>query len=70
MSNPTDEYTDRQAFSPGQRVELHPGCDLWMRGARFGTVHSTAGCTVVVKMDHPSVRKLQYLTAGLIRHVR
>lgn len=22
----------------GKRIELHPACDLWMRGARFGTV--------------------------------
>jgi len=22
----------------GDRIELHPGTDLWMRGARFGTV--------------------------------
>ena len=22
----------------GQRVELHPGCTLWARGARFGTI--------------------------------
>jgi hypothetical protein len=22
----------------GDRIELHPGCDLWMRGARFGTI--------------------------------
>ena len=26
------------SFKPGDRVELHPATDLWMRGARFGTV--------------------------------
>ena len=29
---------DGLAYSVGDRVELHPGTDLWMRGARFGTV--------------------------------
>ena len=29
---------DGSAYGVGDRVELHPGCDLWMRGARFGTV--------------------------------
>lgn len=34
----TNDYTNNQTFQPGDRVELHPGCDLWMRGARYGTV--------------------------------
>lgn len=25
-------------FAKGQRVELHPACDDWMRGDRFGEV--------------------------------
>ena len=25
-------------FTKGERVELHPACDMWMRGARYGTV--------------------------------
>lgn len=25
-------------FHKGERVELHPATDLWMRGARFGTI--------------------------------
>jgi hypothetical protein len=25
-------------FQVGQRVQLHPATDLWMRGARYGTV--------------------------------
>lgn len=32
------DYTPLQTFKPGDRVELHPGCDLWMRGAKYGTV--------------------------------
>ena len=29
---------DGLAYGAGDRVELHPGTDLWIRGARFGTV--------------------------------
>ncbi len=29
---------DYREFRVGDRVEIHPGCDLWMRGARFGTI--------------------------------
>lgn len=43
----------------GKRIELHPGCDLWMRGARYGEVVGVEkDGTLKIKMDHPSVRKL------------
>ena len=29
---------DGCAIQVGDRVELHPGTDLWMRGARYGVV--------------------------------
>lgn len=29
---------DGNGYEVGDRVELHPACDLWMRGARYGTV--------------------------------
>ena len=29
---------DGNGISVGDRVELHPATDLWMRGARYGTV--------------------------------
>ena len=29
---------DGVEYTVGDRVELHPGTDLWMRGARFGEV--------------------------------
>lgn len=31
-------------YHVGDRVEIHPGTDLWMRGARFGVVVGTS-CT-------------------------
>lgn len=33
---------DGKEYSVGDRVELHPGTDLWMRGARYGTVKRTS----------------------------
>lgn len=33
---------DGQTYKLGDRVELHPGCDLWMQGARYGTVVGTS----------------------------
>lgn len=37
----------------GARVELHPGLDLWVRGARFGVVvgHVRGTAKVRVKLD-------------------
>lgn len=29
-------------FPVGERVEMHPATDLWMRGAKFGTVVDTS----------------------------
>ena len=29
---------DGNGYGKGDRVEIHPGTDLWMRGARYGTV--------------------------------
>ena len=39
---PKREKVDRiwAAMQIGKRIELHPATDLWMRGARYGTVLS------------------------------
>lgn len=29
---------DGNGYNVGDRVELHPGTDLWMKGARYGVV--------------------------------
>ena len=29
---------DGNGYTIGDRIEIHPGTDLWMRGARFGVV--------------------------------
>ena len=45
-------------YHVGDRVEIHPRYDMWMRGATHGTVHKTDSTHVHVKMDHPQVKKL------------
>ncbi len=45
----------------GVRVEISPHFDLWMRGARFGTVKKITPISGIahVRMDHPHVKKIQ-----------
>lgn len=38
-------------FRVGDRVELHPGTDLWMRGARYGTVMRIGRDKLTVNVD-------------------
>ena len=33
---------DGNGYTVGDRVEIHPGTDLWMRGARYGVVVRTS----------------------------
>jgi hypothetical protein len=45
---------DGNGYNVGDRVELHPGTDLWMRGARYGTVTGislTSADRVRVELD-------------------
>ena len=45
---------DGSCYGVGDRVELHPGTDLWMRGAPYGTVRrisSTPNDRVHVELD-------------------
>jgi hypothetical protein len=51
---------DGNGYNVGDRVEIHPGTDLWMRGVRFGTVvgmRSTPADRVHVVMDKLPSRK-------------
>lgn len=38
-------------FKPSDRVQLHPATDMWMRGARFGTVQSIGKTRVTLHID-------------------
>lgn len=47
------EDSTGMAVQTGDRIEMHPGTDLWMRGARFGDVlyAPTNADYVVVELD-------------------
>jgi hypothetical protein len=63
---------DGVAFGIGDRVELHPGCDLWMAGAKFGEVVGlslTANDRVRVRLDRTG-RKVWGCPADRLRKVR
>lgn len=49
MSEQTDLLLEQ--FKPGDRVELHPATDRWMRGDRFGTVVKLGRMYVHIEMD-------------------
>lgn len=44
--------------APGKRVELHPGHNLWIQGARCGQVKKVDGKHLLIKMDNPQVKRL------------
>jgi hypothetical protein len=62
------DYTDKQRFKRGDRVELSPATDLWIRGARFGTVESVDGTEVWVLVD--TTAGLWKTTAEFLRFAR
>jgi hypothetical protein len=43
------EITD---FKRGDRIQMHPGTDLWMRGARYGWVLGVGKKNLNVKLDY------------------
>ena len=49
-------------FTLGQRVELHPATDAWMRGDRFGTVER-------IGKRHPHYVFVRMDRSGLVRRV-
>ncbi len=38
-------------FKPGDRIEMHPATDMWMRGARYATVTSIGHKLLRVHLD-------------------
>lgn len=58
-SKPCAYGYDGLGYTIGDRVELHPGCDLWMQGARYGTVVGmvpTPNDRIRVKLDKTGER--------------
>jgi len=41
-----------------KKVEIPAHCDLWMQGAKTGTIVKTEGDVTVLRMDHPQVKRL------------
>ena len=56
---------ERPPFNVGQRVQLHPGTDSWMRGDRFGTVAKVGRALVSVRLD-ASGRTVQFHPANVL----
>jgi hypothetical protein len=60
----------------GKRIEIPVHYDMWARGARFGLVTAIrrGSCGVsdclLVKMDHPQIKKRFRLWAGDIEYVK
>jgi hypothetical protein len=55
--NPSKKYPNQKhpvSESEGPRVELHPGHDLWMQGARYGNIIKSKGDKHQVKLDKVS----------------
>ena len=44
-------FTSVNDFHVGDRVELHPATDLWMRGARFGSVAKLGRKYLTIELD-------------------
>jgi hypothetical protein len=45
-------HTTPSEFRVGQRVQLHPGLDQWMRGDRYGTVTKIGRDKVHIQTNH------------------
>lgn len=58
---------DGDPFYVGSRVELHPGMDLWMRGAQYGTVVLVRQAKPCVRMDNTRVKKLVCVTPDRLK---
>jgi hypothetical protein len=43
-------------FRPGNRVEIHPALDLWMRGDRYGKIAAIGRKHLHVRMDISGIR--------------
>lgn len=58
--------TCTQDLTVGDRIELHPATDLWMRGARYGTVVKVGRKWVHVKLDALCSAPLRFHPANVV----
>ena len=54
----------------GDSVQIHPGLDVWMRGARYGVVHRIQGDMYAIRMHHPAIRRLVWTTKDRLQLIR
>ena len=52
MSKTYGPFDSPLQFRLGDRVELHPAMDLWMRGARYGEVTFIGKNKINVRLDY------------------
>jgi hypothetical protein len=50
----------------GDRCELHPATDYWMRGARFGTVTKVGRKWVSVRLDRDGLTTRRFLADQIL----
>ena len=65
------DYSASQTFTAGDRVEIHPNCDLWMQGARYGTIVRPSIAVTdayMVRMDRADVEGLKTFRIDRLRH--
>jgi len=61
-------YSLNQKFIIGDRVEISPSFDLWMQGARFGTIRLMwSDGTIAVRMDNSRVKRLLITTIDMVQ---
>jgi hypothetical protein len=66
MNDGYDSYRIEH-FREGMRIELHPATDLWLAGARYGTVVRVGREKVHVALD--LIPGVHAISPGLLRPV-
>lgn len=57
---------DGSELAVGTRIELHPGCNLWMQGARYGVITKVGRKRIAVQLDRqPSGALLTFHSTAL-----
>jgi len=54
-----EELREDPPFTIGQRVRIHPACDWFMRGAKYGTITSLRSSFAYVKLENIGPRRLR-----------
>lgn len=55
-------------YKVGNRVEIHPACDCWMQGDRFGKIVEMGKFYIYVKMDRSKLTR-RFTSEKILRKV-